>query len=175
MSGIVISQYWLATMNPCTLMVCTITTLYDISAFFGTIAAAPTAEGLGWKRTLLLDTAIVIIGAVLMSSAVEWAQLMVARIVTGGGIGYVTFVTPVYQSEISTAAHKGWRVCCQLTTMLFGLMLAYWIKCGVNFINSAFQWRFLLLLQYVFAVYIHSLPDTLRWLMGHNDNRRDDL
>ena len=48
-----------------------------------------------------------IIGAVLMGSAVERVQFMVARIVTGVGIGYVTSVTPVYQSEIICRSTEG--------------------------------------------------------------------
>jgi len=83
-------------------------------------------------------------------------------------------VTPVYQSEISVAAQRGWQVCCQLTTMLFGLMLAYWINYGVFFRHSDFQWRFPLLFQCVFALYILVvtvwLPDTPRWLMRHDGN-----
>jgi hypothetical protein len=63
--------------------------------------------------------------------------------------------------------------------MLFGLMLAYWINYGVYFINSAFQWRFPLLFQCVFAVYILALtvwlPDTPRWLMRHDGNEERGL
>jgi hypothetical protein len=50
----------------------------------------------------------VIVDAVLMGSAVERVQFMFARIVTSVGIGYVTSVPPVYQSEISAAANRGW-------------------------------------------------------------------
>jgi MFS family permease len=175
MSGIVISHYWLSSMgHPSTLMIGTITALYDIGAFFGAISAAFTAEPLGRKRTLLLGASIVVVGAVLMGAAVERIQFMVARVITGIGIGYITSVTPVYQSEISAAAQRGWQVCCQLTTMLFGLMLAYWINYGVYFRNSDFQWRFPLLFQCLFAVYILVvtvwLPDTPRWLMRRDGN-----
>ena len=97
----------------------------------------------------------------------------------GVGIGYVTSVMPVYQSEVSAAVHRGWQVCCQPTTMLFRLILAYWINCRVYFINSAFQWRFPLLLQCVFAVYILALtvwlPDKLRWLIRHDGNEERGL
>jgi hypothetical protein len=58
--------------------------------------------------------------------------------------------------------------------MLFGLMLAYFINYGVYFHKSDFQWRFPLLFQSVFAVYILLLtvwlPDTPRWLMRHDGN-----
>jgi len=172
MSGVVISTFWLEAMgNPSTLMIGTITALYDVGAVFGAIAAAFTAEPLGRKRTFLLGTVILIIGTVIMGSAFGRVQFMIARVLTGIGIGYITSVTPVYQSEISKAAQRGWQVCCQLTTMLFGLMLAYWINYAFYFHKSDVQWRFPLLFQLVFAIYILALtpflPDTPRWLMRH--------
>ena len=114
--------------NPSTLMIGTITALYDVGAVFGAIGAGFMGEWLGRKRTFLLGTVALIIGTILMGSAYERIQFMVARVFTGIGIGYITSVTPVYQSEITVAKQRGWQVCCQLTTMLFGLMLAYWIN-----------------------------------------------
>jgi MFS family permease len=108
MSGIVISRYWLSSMGtPSTLLIGTITALYDVGAFVGAICAAFTAEPLGRKRTLLLGAGIVVVGAILMGSSQKRPQFMVARVITGIGIGYVTSVTPVYQSEISAAAQRG--------------------------------------------------------------------
>ncbi len=172
MSGVVISKYWLSQMgHPSSLMVGTMTALYDVGAVFGAIGAAFTGEQLGRKRTLLLGTTVLMIGTILMASSYERVQFMVSRICTGVGIGYITSVTPVYQAEISAAAQRGWQVCCQLTTMLGGLMLAYWINYGFFFIHSSAQWRFPLAFQLVFAIYILVvapwLPDTPRWLMRH--------
>ncbi|KAI0942746.1 hypothetical protein AcW1_003295 [Taiwanofungus camphoratus] len=173
MSGVVISQYWLDKMdNPSTVMLATITALYDVGAAFGAIFAASSAEQLGRKRTLMLGSIILIIGTVLMGTSFGRVQMMIARIVTGIGIGYITSVTPVYQSEISLPEHRGWQVCCQLTSMLGGLMLAYWINYGFYFHHSSVQWRFPLLFQCVFAVYIiivtAFLPDSPRWLLRHD-------
>jgi MFS family permease len=62
-------------------------------------------------------------------------------------------------------------LCCQLSTLLFGLLLAYWINYAFYFHPGNLQWRFPLLFQIVFAVYIIVvtifLPDTPRWLMFH--------
>ncbi|OAG42299.1 hypothetical protein AYO21_03467 [Fonsecaea monophora] len=172
MSGVVISKYWLAQMDhPSSLMVGTMTALYDVGAVFGAIGAAFTGEQLGRKRTLLLGTSALIVGTILMASSYERIQFMVSRICTGIGIGYITSVTPVYQAEISAAAQRGWQVCCQLSTMLGGLMIAYWINYGFFFVHSSAQWRFPLAFQLVFAIYIMLvapwLPDTPRWLMRH--------
>ena len=59
--------------------------------------------------------------------------------------------------------------------MLGGLMLAYWINYGFYFHPGSIQWRFPLLFQLVFAVYISVvtpfMPETPRWLLRHGDDR----
>ena len=57
--------------HPSTLMIGTITALYDVGAVFGAIVAAFTADRLGRKHTPLLiaATSIVIIGAVIIGLA----------------------------------------------------------------------------------------------------------
>lgn len=86
MSGVVVSKYWLDQMgNPSTIMVSTITALYDVGAIFGAIAAAFTTEPLGRKRTLIIGATILLVGTILMGSCVERIQMIVARILTGVG------------------------------------------------------------------------------------------
>lgn len=93
MSGVDISEYWLQQMgHPSTLMLSTITALYDVGAFFGAIFAACFAERLGRRRTMILGSAIVIIGTILMGSCYERIQMMVGRVVTGIGAFFVKSV-----------------------------------------------------------------------------------
>lgn len=58
-----------------------------------------------------------------------------------------------------------------MTALLFGLLLAYWLNYGLYFVHSNLQWRFPLLFQCIFGVYIIAvtvwLPETPRWLMLH--------
>lgn len=153
MSGVVISDYWLAEMgHPSTVMTGTITALYEVGAVFGAIIAALTVERMGRKGGLMVGAALIILGSALMGSCVERVQMIVGRIITGlgmyvqtshlpqilihsnyTGIGFLTSVAPVYQSEICLPSQRGWHVSCQLTTMLFGLMLAYWINYAFYF------------------------------------------
>lgn len=169
MSGVVISPSWLEAMGyPSTLEIGTITALYDVGAVLGAISAAFASEPLGRKRTLLLGAALVAVGGLGMGAALGRTQFMVARVVVGVGIGFTTSVTPVYQSEISAQAQRGWQVCCQLTTMLVGLLMAYCINYAYLFHPGEGQWRVPLVFQCVFAGYIlvlgPLLPDTPRWL-----------
>lgn len=73
--------------NPSTIMVSTITALYDVGAVFGALLAAFTSEGLGRKRSLIFGTVLLIIGSVLMGSCYERIQMMFGRIFTGLGEG----------------------------------------------------------------------------------------
>lgn len=194
MSGVVISDDWLNTMgNPSTVIVGTITAVYDVGAVFGAILAATTAERLGRKRGLMFGCVLLIIGCVLMGACVEMAMMIVGRVFTGlgrfnlgdrgmneppltsaTGIGYITSVAPVYQSEICLPTQRGWMVACQLTMLLVGILISYWINYGLYFASGPLQWRFPLLFQVVFAIYIMIitpwLPDTPRWLMFHEQN-----
>lgn len=87
MSGVVVSQYWLEQMQyPSTVMVSTMTALYDVGAVFGAIFAAVTAERLGRRRTLLVGSMFVIVGSVIMGASYERIQMMVGRVVTGIGM-----------------------------------------------------------------------------------------
>ena len=91
MSGVVVSQYWLAQMgHPSTIMVSTITALYDVGAIFGAIGAALLGDRLGRKRTLILGCAVLIVGSILMASCFERVQMIFGRILTGLGIGFIT-------------------------------------------------------------------------------------
>ncbi|KAK3680832.1 general substrate transporter [Podospora appendiculata] len=173
MSGVVISSYWLETMgHPSSVVIGTITAVYPVGAVVGAILAAFTAESLGRKRTLLLGALLVAVGGVLMGCSGSRGQFMAARALVGLGTGYTTSVTPVYQSEISAHEQRGWHVCCQLSTMLAGLLLAYCMNYGFYFYPGSVQWRFPLAFQCVFAVYMLAvtplLPDTPRWLMNHD-------
>ena len=91
MSGVVVSHYWLAQMgHPSTIMVSTITALYDVGAVFGAIGAALLGDRLGRKRTLMIGCMVLIVGSILMASCFERIQMIFGRILTGLGIGFIT-------------------------------------------------------------------------------------
>ncbi|KAH8659792.1 general substrate transporter [Xylariales sp. PMI_506] len=180
MSGVVISEYWLEAMdNPSTIITATLVSIFDIGAVVGSLISAFTSEGLGRKRSLILGAVIVIIGSVLMGTCYSRAQFVVGRLVTGIGIGFITSMAPVYLSEISKATHRGWQFCAQPTTLLFGLMITYFLNYGCYFRPGGFQWRFPLLFQCIFAIYIVGmtaiLPETPRWLIRHDGNEERGL
>jgi sugar porter (SP) family MFS transporter len=173
MSGIILSPSWQAAMrDPTPLLIGTITALHAAGALAGAAQAAFIGERWGRKRTLLAGAGLVLLGGAGMASASgDRARdgFMLSRFLAGWGVGMVTSVAPVYQAEVSGAGERGWLVCCQLTTMLVGLGLAYWVDYGFYFRPGQMQWRVPVGLQCVFALYVVIVgiwvPDTPRWLV----------
>jgi sugar porter (SP) family MFS transporter len=173
MSGVVLSESWKSAMGgPTALEIGSITAHHAIGALCGAVNAAFYGERWGRKPTLLGGAALVLLGGAAMAAASGSRAREVfclARFLAGWGVGLVTGVAPVYQAEISDVEQRGWLVCCQLTTMLVGLGLAYWVDYAFYFRPGEMQWRLPVALQCVFALYVVAvglwLPDTPRWLM----------
>lgn len=66
-----------------TTMLSTLTAIYDIGCFFGAIAAFTLGERLGRKKSILVGTTIMSIGAILMASSFSLGQMFVGRVVLG--------------------------------------------------------------------------------------------
>lgn len=101
-------------------LVGTVTALYDIGCFFGAIAAFSLGEILGRKRTILLGTTIMVVGAILQISAYSVAQMIVGRIIAGIGNGLNTSTAPVWQSETSKASWRGKLVVIEMILNIAG-------------------------------------------------------
>jgi MFS family permease len=68
----------------------TVTAIYDIGCFFGAVIAFWLGEQLGRKKTIIVGTAIMTVGAILQISAYSVAQMIVGRIIAGIGNGINT-------------------------------------------------------------------------------------
>ncbi|KAM0138780.1 hypothetical protein ACHAO1_003379 [Botrytis cinerea] len=113
-----------------------------------------------------------IIGALLQASAYSRAHIIVARVVSGVGMGFINSTVPVFQAEFSPKATRGLYVCMQLSTLNFGIFLAYWVDYGfTQSYTASFSWRVPTILQCMFLVPMLGLlaivPESPRWLAAH--------
>ncbi|KAK2071533.1 hypothetical protein P8C59_005948 [Phyllachora maydis] len=119
MSGVVLSPAWRDTMGvPSDLAIGTLTALFTVGAVLGALFSAVHAETLGRKGTLFLGALLVLKGAVMQAASTGQIIFGLGRVTAGLGIGQVTAVAPVYQSETAGSGQRGWRIACQLTAML---------------------------------------------------------
>jgi MFS family permease len=75
--------------------------------FFGAVLVMTICDRIGRKKTATVACILSIIGGALQAGSVKIAMFLVARFITGVGIGTVVIVTPIYQAEISPAKSRG--------------------------------------------------------------------
>jgi sugar porter (SP) family MFS transporter len=144
--------------------------LFTVGGFLGALSTIFLGDLLGRRRTIFYGSALVIIGALLMSSSYSLGQLIVARLVQGIGTGATTATVPVWQSELSGAAHRGSHVVSEGLFIAAGITLSQWIDLGFSFIgDSSVSWRVPLVIQVPLAImvmtFIFTMPESPRWLL----------
>ncbi|KAL9581981.1 MAG: hypothetical protein Q9212_003568 [Teloschistes hypoglaucus] len=175
--GVVVTQDYLDTLNldgpEHTSLLGTVTAIYDIGCFFGAVAAFSLGEMLGRKKTVLLGTTVMSIGAILQITAYGVPQMIVGRIVAGIGNGLNTATAPVWQAETSKAAWRGKLVVIEMICNIAGFSLSNWVTYGFSFVEGPVSWRMPLVLQFIFIFILFGtvpwLPESPRWLIAHGD------
>ncbi|CAF9934723.1 hypothetical protein IMSHALPRED_009819 [Imshaugia aleurites] len=173
--GVIVTPDFLDTLNLSgpehTSLLGTVTALYDVGCFFGAVAAFSIGERLGRKKSVLLGTTVMSIGAILQISSYSVAQMIVGRIVAGLGNGLNTATAPVWQAETSKAAWRGKLVVIELILNIAGFSLSNWITYGFSYVNGPVAWRFPLAFQFIFIFVLFGtvpwLPESPRWLIAH--------
>ena len=105
----------------------TVTAIYDVGCFFGAVIAFWLGEKLGRRKTVLVGTAIMTIGAIIQISAYSVAQMITGRIIAGIGNGINTATAPVWQSETSTVKWRGKLVVIEMILNIAGFSLSNWM------------------------------------------------
>jgi sugar porter (SP) family MFS transporter len=158
--------------NPDSTMISLIVAIYEVGCFIGSVITAFVGENLGRRRTIGAGVVVMIIGALLQATAYSRAHMIVARIVTGTGMGVINSTVPVLQAEFAPKATRGLFVCMQLSTLNFGICLVYWIDYAFSPITNSYAWRIPVILQCIFLIpmliILNIIPETPRWLAAHD-------
>ena len=84
-----------------------IVAIYEVGCFLGSVCVSLFGEQLGRKKSIGIGVTIMIIGALLQATAYTRAHMIVARIVSGTGMGFINSTVPVFQAEFSPKATRG--------------------------------------------------------------------
>jgi sugar porter (SP) family MFS transporter len=144
--------------------------MYTIGGVFGALSTTFLGDRLGRRRMIFFASGVVIIGAILMASSYSLGQMIVARLLVGLGTGATTATVPVWQSELSKAAHRGSHVVTEGMFIGLGVAISLWIDFGFYYLgSSSVSWRCPLALQIAFSLIvmanIFTLPESPRWLI----------
>ncbi|KAI0144149.1 general substrate transporter [Hypoxylon sp. NC0597] len=154
-----------------------VVSLFTGGAFFGAMFAGPAGDALGRRVTILLGALLFLLGGAVQTAAQTIDYLYGGRAIAGLGVGFLTMIIPVYQSEIAHPSIRGRVTGLQQFMLGIGAFLAGWISwgCFTN-LRSDGQWRIPLGIQMFPAVILAALillfPESPRWLVDHD--RADD-
>ena len=123
--------------------------ILEIGALISSLSVGKVGDILGRRRTILYGALVFILGGALQSFANGMPMMMLGRIIAGLGVGVLSTIVPVYQSEISPAHNRGKLACIEFTGNIFGYTTSVWVDYFCSFIENDWAWRVPLLMQVV--------------------------
>ncbi|KAJ5765554.1 Mitochondrial substrate/solute carrier [Penicillium odoratum] len=176
MSGIITGWYFDDYFDqPSRATIGTVVAILEVGAFISSLMVGRIGDLIGRRRTILYGSLVFLIGGVLQTVATSMPMMMVGRIIAGFGVGALSTIVPVYQSEISPPHNRGKLACIEFTGNIAGYATSVWVDYFCSFIESNYSWRLPLLFQCIMglALGIGSLLicESPRWLL---DNDHDE-
>lgn len=127
----------------------TMVAILEIGALISSLAVGRIGDTIGRRRTILYGSLIFVVGGAFQTFSNDLKMMMVGRIIAGLGVGALSTIVPVYQSEISPPHNRGKLACVEFTGNITGYAASVWVDYFCSFIKSNWAWRIPLLMQCV--------------------------
>ncbi|KAJ5778695.1 hypothetical protein N7520_001941 [Penicillium odoratum] len=142
---------------------------FQLGALIGALSCTALGDRLGRRKTIFLGAILTIIGQLLQTSSYGLVQFVVGRVILGLGVGQWSVAVPVWQSECTSAKHRGQHVVVDGICICLGYALCNWIDFGLSKVEGSLQWRIPLVVSFFFSlivlVAVFLLPESPRWLV----------
>jgi len=146
-----------------------IVSILSLGTFFGALAAAPIADGIGRKLGIMISCIVFSIGVAMQAAATNTPLFVLGRVGAGLGVGLVSCMIPMYQSECSPKWIRGAVVACYQWAITIGLLLASIVNNSLQNRQNHSGWRTAISLQFVWAAVLAGgmslLPESPRYLI----------
>ncbi|KLU81672.1 high affinity glucose transporter [Magnaporthiopsis poae ATCC 64411] len=176
MSGIITGPYFKEYFgNPSSAEVGTMVAILEIGAFISSLCVGRVGDIIGRRKTILYGSMIFFVGGALQTLATDMGMMMAGRFIAGLGVGMLSTIVPVYQSEISPPHNRGKLACIEFTGNIVGYAASVWVDYFCGFIESHMSWRLPLLMQCIMGALLGLgsliIVESPRWLL---DNDHDE-
>ncbi|RSL69052.1 hypothetical protein CEP53_002369 [Fusarium sp. AF-6] len=158
-----------------------LTAILELGAWLGAVLSGAIAELCSRKYGILIATTVFMLGVIIQATAVEAGHdsILAGRFITGMGVGSLSTIVPLYNSECAPPEVRGALVALQQLAITFGIMISFWIDYGCNYIGgteidtqSDAAWLVPICLQLVPALILFIgmmwMPFSPRWLIHHD-------
>ncbi|KAF9612182.1 hypothetical protein IFM89_038440 [Coptis chinensis] len=139
------------------------------SSTVGSVSTGRISDWIGHRYTIVLASAIFLLGSVLMGYAHTYAVLMAGRCIAGVGVGFSLMIAPVYSAEISSPSSRGFLTSLPELCISFGILLGYISNYLFGKLSLKLGWRLMLGIATVpslaLALGVHRMPESPKWLV----------
>ncbi|QLL33670.1 hypothetical protein HG536_0E05810 [Torulaspora globosa] len=144
-----------------------ITSILSAGTFVGAISAPLASDTLGRRLGLFISCIVFCIGVALQTASSSQPLLIVGRVIAGVGVGVLSSIVPLYQSEAAPKWIRGAVVSCYQWAITIGLLLAACVNEGTHKRNDSGSYRIPIAIQFLWAIILMVgmvfLPDTPRF------------
>ncbi|KAH7116246.1 glucose transporter-like protein [Dendryphion nanum] len=147
-----------------------IVSILSAGTFFGALTAAPFGDSLGRRYGLMVSAGIVFnIGVIMQTAATAQPLFIAGRFFAGYGVGLISALIPLYQSETAPKWIRGTIVGTYQLAITIGLFLAAIVNNSSKDRNDSGSYRIPVALQFAWAIILVVglifLPETPRYLI----------
>ncbi|KAF8515074.1 general substrate transporter [Gautieria morchelliformis] len=146
-----------------------VVSMLSVGTVFGALASAPVADLIGRRMGIIVTCLVFSVGVAMQTAATALPLFVVGRVFAGFGVGLVSCLIPMYQSECSPKWIRGAVVSCYQFTITIGILLAAVINNATQARNNHSSYRIPISVQFIWAVILAGgmffLPESPRYLI----------
>lgn len=173
MSGIITSPYFLKYFDhPSRFQLGSMVAILEVGAFISSLLVGKLGDIIGRRKTILFGAVIFVVGGLFQAFALGPITMLIGRTISGFGVGMLSTIVPIYQSEISPPHNRGKLACIEFTGNVVGYTSSVWVDYFCSFIKSDISWRLPLFIQCVMGTLLFAgsfiIVETPRWLLDND-------
>ncbi|KAI1326957.1 general substrate transporter [Xylariaceae sp. FL0255] len=147
--------------------------ILSIGTFVGALGSAPFGDWIGRRWSIIAAVGVFIAGVIFQICASALPIFLVGRLLAGIGVGAVSVLVPLYQSEMAPKWIRGTLVCAYQFSITLGLLAASIVNQFTYRLTGSAGYRIPIGLQLTWAIVLSLglliLPETPRYLIKKRD------
>lgn len=153
-----------------------IVSILSAGTFFGALASPVLADHIGRRLGLIVSSFVFILGVVFQTAAVALPLFLAGRFFAGFGVGLISALIPLYQSETAPKWIRGAIVGAYQWAITIGLLLAAIVDNATANRQDTGSYRIPIAVQFAWAIILIGgmlvLPETPRYLIKRGQDAK---
>ncbi|KAF4162015.1 hypothetical protein CNMCM6936_002663 [Aspergillus lentulus] len=183
-SGILAMPYWAETfstgyrdstgqLNVTSSQSSAIVSILSAGTFFGALGAAPMGDLIGRRWGIIASNGVFVLGVILQTIATSIPPFLAGRFFAGLGVGLISALVPLYQSETAPKWVRGFIVGSYQFAITIGLLLASVVNNATHNRTDSGSYRIPIAVQFAWSIILVAgmliLPETPRYLIKRDN------